>query len=345
VEIESLDILIGIVTIYLTFALACTAIVEAISAWLSVRSHTLEKILKEVFAGDLGTDKPFSQAFYAHPLIQSLSQGDKGRPSYIPPAIVGQTVLSLITSDDPSKSLTAAINNLPGTTNSNRVKGLLTTLAVQVSEDTTAFRKAVETHFDAAMDRASGWTKRSHQKVAFIASALLVAVANVDTITLMKQLSSNPEIREKMLAVAEELLKNQPETPASATGAKTGIKSDGPPALGSKDQATSVPPKDNGMPITEAVDSSDKTLDNAMRESTKASEAITEAKALLKSSGLQFGWKEETMPEKPGEWCAKFVGLVVSTFAISLGAPFWFDLLQRFMRVRSAGISPREKKS
>lgn len=326
-EIESLDILIGIVTIYLTFALACTAIVEAISAWLNVRSHTLEKILKEVFAGDLGTDKPFSQAFYAHPLIQSLSQGDKGRPSYIPPEIVGQAVLSLITSDDPSKSLTAAINKLPGTTNSNRVKGLLTTLAVQVSEDTTAFRKAVEAHFDAAMDRASGWTKRSHQKVAFIASALLVVVANVDTIMLTKQLSASPETKEKMLAVAEELLKKQPENATI-------------------EPITKGPQKDKDISKVDAVDSSAKTLDIAKQKTGEASAATAKAGQLLNAAGLQFGWSSNDLNTlTPYDWCAKIAGLLVSAFAISLGAPFWFDLLQRVMRVRLAGVSPREKKS
>jgi hypothetical protein len=30
--------------------------------------------------------------------------------------------------------------------------------------------------------------------------------------------------------------------------------------------------------------------------------------------------------------------------AVSLGAPFWFDVHQKFMNVRSAGILPGEKK-
>jgi hypothetical protein len=33
-------------------------------------------------------------------------------------------------------------------------------------------------------------------------------------------------------------------------------------------------------------------------------------------------------------------GLLVSIFAVSLGAPFWFDVLQHFMQVRAAGVSP-----
>lgn len=347
--LESLDVLIGVVTVYLTFALACTAIVEAFFALMSTRSKHLAKMLQEVFAGNLGMDKSFLQAFYGHPLIQSLSQGINGRPSYIPPAIVGQVVLSLITSDDPSKSLTAVINKLPGTTDSNRIKGLLTTLAVHVSEDTTAFRKAVEVHFDAAMDRASGWSKRRSQLVAFIASALLVGVANVDTIELTKQLSSNPETREKILAVAEELLRTQPDNPASKPVAEAMTQSNRPTegiAEGTRGEVLPVSQKSTDMPKADGADSSDKTLDIAKQKTGEASEAIAQAKKLLNATGLQFGWEHVDLNElKKGDWCAKIVGLIVSTFAISLGAPFWFDLLQRFMRVRSAGISPREKKS
>ena len=41
------------------------------------------------------------------------------------------------------------------------------------------------------------------------------------------------------------------------------------------------------------------------------------------------------------------IGLVTSmamVLAVSLGAPFWFAVLQGFMQVRAAGVSPREKK-
>jgi hypothetical protein len=37
------------------------------------------------------------------------------------------------------------------------------------------------------------------------------------------------------------------------------------------------------------------------------------------------------------------IGLLLTTFAVSLGAPFWFDLLNRFVNIRSAGKAPEEK--
>jgi hypothetical protein len=38
----------------------------------------------------------------------------------------------------------------------------------------------------------------------------------------------------------------------------------------------------------------------------------------------------------------KLIGLILTTLALSLGAPFWFDLLNKFMVVRST-VKPREK--
>jgi len=39
---------------------------------------------------------------------------------------------------------------------------------------------------------------------------------------------------------------------------------------------------------------------------------------------------------------AKILGLLFTSLALSLGAPFWFDLLSKFMNVRSAGAKPDE---
>ena len=33
----------------------------------------------------------------------------------------------------------------------------------------------------------------------------------------------------------------------------------------------------------------------------------------------------------------KFLGFLILAFAVSLGAPFWFDLLGKLVKVRSAG--------
>jgi hypothetical protein len=44
-----------------------------------------------------------------------------------------------------------------------------------------------------------------------------------------------------------------------------------------------------------------------------------------------------------GRWLAKFFGLLMTGLAISLGAPFWFDMLNKVISVRAAGRSPAER--
>lgn len=55
---------------------------------------------------------------------------------------------------------------------------------------------------------------------------------------------------------------------------------------------------------------------------------------------FQRDWRR--VPSTAGGWLMKLAGLLFTTFAISLGAPFWFDILNKFMVVRST-VKPDEK--
>ena len=44
-----------------------------------------------------------------------------------------------------------------------------------------------------------------------------------------------------------------------------------------------------------------------------------------------------------GRWLVKILGLLMTGFAISLGAPFWFDMLNKVISIRAAGQSPVER--
>jgi hypothetical protein len=60
---------------------------------------------------------------------------------------------------------------------------------------------------------------------------------------------------------------------------------------------------------------------------------------------LPLGWSLSTLPSGDTSKVAlvvlsKIVGLLLSAFAISLGAPFWFDLLGMFVQIRGTGQKP-----
>jgi hypothetical protein len=306
--LETLNVLIGLVTVYLAFGVACTAIVEAILTLFKIRSKQLEAALSEFLAGDLKQNEAFFKAFYEHPLVQALSKGKDGRPSYIPSKIVGQVVAALVTANGTAKSLAGAVKSLPDDIATNRIKGLLDTFATRANEDMAKFQKSVETYFDDVMERATGWIKRYSQRFALGAAALLVIFANVDTVKLVTTLASNPTAQTTMVEIAQQKL-SAGKTVEQAESGKTG---------------GSV------------------TVDQAEKKADAARAALDEAESIVESTGLQFGWKD--YPTDYKQWFAKIAGLLVSIFAISLGAPFWFDMLQRIMQVRSS-IKPGEKKN
>jgi hypothetical protein len=306
--LEALDVLIGLVAVYLAFGVACTAVVEAFSAWFSVRAGNLETALKELFKGDLDPNTPFVKAFYRHPLVQSLSKGDNC-PSYIAPEIVGQVVQSLVVAKGAGKALKDAVDTLPDTPEVNRVKGLLAALAERAGNDVKAFREEVEKQFNDAMVRAAGWFKRYTQVVALIASALIVTLGNVDTIDIVRSLASSPEDRARMIDTLAQRLTQAEEA--------------------KRERATSLD-KD--------------ALAQATEGSKKVRDAYERAVDDVGTAGIQLGWKNLPEERSVGWYLSKMIGLLVSIFAVSLGAPFWFDLLQRFMQVRAAGQSPRRAK-
>jgi hypothetical protein len=60
----------------------------------------------------------------------------------------------------------------------------------------------------------------------------------------------------------------------------------------------------------------------------------------ISSASLPIGWSE--FP-KPDQWPTMVVGWLITAFAVSLGAPFWFDLLNKFVNIRAAGKAPEEQ--
>jgi hypothetical protein len=85
-------------------------------------------------------------------------------------------------------------------------------------------------------------------------------------------------------------------------------------------------------------------------DTDKAMDRVDKYTDKIRNLGLPLGWNKGNLlsiPDKtkPGEsmsWTMKIIGWLITTVAISLGAPFWFDLLNKFIAVRSS-IKPKEK--
>ncbi|BBO68535.1 hypothetical protein DSCA_24650 [Desulfosarcina alkanivorans] len=70
--------------------------------------------------------------------------------------------------------------------------------------------------------------------------------------------------------------------------------------------------------------------------------SLGELTGQLNALNLPLGWRLDNLPQG-WQWLTKIIGLMVTALAVSLGAPFWFDLLNRFVRVRSS-VKPVPRK-
>jgi hypothetical protein len=86
--------------------------------------------------------------------------------------------------------------------------------------------------------------------------------------------------------------------------------------------------------VKEASDTAKGTLDDVALENA------------VKKLDLPLGWNLSVgdgptqLPDNAVAWVEKLVGLLLTIAAIQLGAPFWFDLLSKIVRVRATGAPP-----
>lgn len=195
------------------------------------------------------------------------------------------------------------------------IKTAISAFLAEAGEDLSSFKKRVGSWYNSVMDHASGWYKRNTQIILAQIALILCVINNVDTVSLVKHLSTDPQLR--------------------ATAAKEAQ------AFRDTSQANQKP---TATSLTE-------TPPQATRTANGSDEAES-YKATLIRTGLPLWWSQEEWNRiwysgkasafrfSPTLALSKFVGLLLSVLAVSMGAPFWFDLLNKFVNVRLGGKRP-----
>lgn len=318
---DFIDVGIGTALLFLFMSLIATALRELIENWMKSRSRDLERGIKELLQEDKNTGA--TATLYNHPLISSLYKGTYGEkdgdlPSYIPRQNFSAAILDIIAKASETGAplsfgrLTQALANTPTPNAVERV--VLTTLS-SAKSDLDAVRTALEDWYDGTMDRVSGWYTRRTGKILFALGLLAAILLNVDAITVVERLTRDKTLRAAMVAQAEKVIPANPTQPEAGTAAGSFAK------LTSDFQQI-------GFPIGWV------SHDGALRPGPQLCRPALPSKA----------------EDLPGTTCDAtglnivpiFFGWVITALAIMLGAPFWFDVLNKFMIIRST-IKPKEK--
>ena len=210
-------------------------------------------------------------------------------------------------------------------------------------------RENIEGWFDGTMDRVSGWYKRRVQWISGVVAVVLVVCLNADTFAVANALARDPVLRAAVTNAAEGHVKSEEKKKADAEAEKkrvveAAIKGEEAKKDEKKTAAQEKAEKDK-------KDQQDKALERDILKDV--SNQVNDVQGFGWPLGWNFG-DNRTIPETPfewwqcpnwrsvGRWAIKVLGWLLTAAAVSLGAPFWFDTLNRFITIRST-VKPTEK--
>jgi hypothetical protein len=98
----------------------------------------------------------------------------------------------------------------------------------------------------------------------------------------------------------------------------------------------------NDQPLREAVvaAATNGTLCQQATDPTKTKECVSQQLDDLGAQGLPVGWGVDKPDDSLG-WLSRILGLAITAAAACLGAPFWFDVLNRMGSLRNVGNRPK----
>ncbi len=381
-----LDVVTGLVLMYLLLSLFCTAINEIVAWATNQRAKTLRSALQQLI-----DDPRLKALFYDHGLIDGAKvAANKGtqpvkqatalpapatnvvdgvtqaspaaapsnklqpaadnappvdqHPSYlssktVAAAITGSLAAYLQPDADPLSTnvtfpqLQTAIERLQ--INSN-IRDSLSACLSDAQGNIDKFRDNVAQWFDSAMDRLSGAYKRYIQIVTVVVSVIVVILLNADTLHVADRLWNDHALGGAVSQMAGQISAlNQPLDQSIQTLYPQC-------AAGSKDQAATKQSDGNTQSGTNG-ESADNGIANPIGTICAVNAALRPLPIGWPDQDFSKYWSQAQIPGRVWVVILKILGLVITALALTQGAPFWFDLLQKIMNFRATGNKPKSQ--
>jgi hypothetical protein len=281
---------------------------EWIAQWRNMRGTFLVEGTSRLLGEADGKDQPLTQAYLRHPLIRTLRDRERV-PSYVPSKFFAKALRDTLKNSPKVEGVGSRPAELQAT-----LAALKDTSDTAAATDELPSEDALAVWYDQAMERVSGTYKRKTRTIVFWLAAAITLAFNANTITLSSNLWKNPTLRAYLVERAKVRL-------------------------------------EQGAPL-ETVEYTNPTTPDPSppRDSTKSPDRLlAEEQSMLgelfswSTAGPEIGRMRERFGSSGGLalWILlSLIGWTITALAVSLGAPFWFDTLNRFMQLRSSGAPP-----
>jgi len=309
---QILEVAIGVIFIYLLASIICTAIREGVESWMQARASYLEHAIRELLHDRSGTG--LASALYSHPLIYGLFSGEY-KPSDAKKAL-GLTRGGNLPTYIPSRSFAVALMDIAA-------RGAQTDA---VSADPNAPPISLDSI------RANIANLQNHAVQRVLLSAIDAAQGDINKLqtnleawfdSAMDRISGRyKKLTQQILFVIGLLV-------------AVGLNID------SLRLADYLYRNDAARAATVAQ------AQVAATDTGYTQHKYDQAKGDLEALHLPIGWQGNWVFANPmtyGWWAftGPLLGWLFTAFAATLGAPFWFDMLNKVMVIRST-VKPHEK--
>lgn len=224
-----------------------------------------------------------------------------------------------------------------------KIRDVLMSLASTAGNDINKSVQNIEEWYNATMERVSGWYKRHSHGMLLMFAFIITIGMNVNTIDIANALFRDKALRDALIAEAVAASK-EPKPPAGDVKKLTDqIQSIGLPIGWTQKKIDSFSRfKGKNSSGTAKDEKTKDTLKN--NDSARSEDSHTENQLTTNSTQDNNGTESMVIHFTWTCVLSQFFGWCITAFAISLGAPFWFDLLGKFMKIRST-IKPGNRGS
>ncbi len=359
---QILTVVTGIVFVLLLLSLLATTLMELIASFFSLRGRNLVKALRNMLASDDQNEillEDFRRnSLYLHLTEQYGRRSRADAPSYMAAETFQSILFDIVLKGAPIGDLENRIENLPD----KDLRNVLQLLLRESGGQLDVFKLEVQNWYNNVMDRAGGWYKRYTQKILVFLGLGIAVLFNADTLSIYERLSSNPEQLQQVVAMAEYYVASKeqlgektasptinmppPAAPVPSPAPAPSLPGGLPPGLETDSLAMEAAPTAvlPPTPYTTPTNSLPQAIDP---DYARFEARLEDFRSLLKNeieavrSPLGLGWEGVDITTfSVYDAVSKLLGFLLTAIAVSLGAPFWFDLLRKLVNVRSSGNKP-----
>lgn len=297
-----LEVIIGMIFTFMLLSLLGTTFNELVSAWRGWRGFYLEEALKRLL--EYKDNPEVFNKFKNNAVFKQLMQHKAPLRVSQAPAYLSSANFSSILANvlkKKNQALTSADDFLAGLPEDSQLRAVLEQFKEEGHTTVEAYKARIQTWFDDIMWESSGWYKRHLQFVTFFVGLGIAIVLNANSFQIYSNLSTNANKRQELAALAKTFANENETLPTLVT-------------TGDSLSAGEI--------------------------KAKMKEAVNTPEVRTAYNILGLGWEQKDVMVGIKPWFTRILGWFITALAISLGAPFWFDILKKIVTIQSTGSAP-----